>query len=63
MSIEMENPETLLEKSEAAGNLVQQMFLAHETKNTSHFKETHKKATALLFDLCSKLEEIEDTES
>lgn len=59
MSIEINNPKTLLEKVDAAANLVQQMYLAHMIKDESKFKEAHSKATELLFDATQMADEIE----
>lgn len=60
MSIEMENPKTLMEKIDAAANLVEQMSLAHTIKDESHFKKCHKEAGELLFDAINKL--VDDDE-
>ncbi len=59
MSIEMENPVTLMEKLDAASNLVEQMNLAHMIKDEETFKKAHKKASGLLFDSMRRLEELE----
>lgn len=50
MSIEMNNPKTLLEKVDAAANLVEQMQLAHMMKDERKFTEAKQKASSLLFD-------------
>lgn len=60
MSIEMGNPKTLLEKIDAASNLVEQMFLAHMMKDEAKFKEVHKKAGELLFDAVRMADEAEN---
>lgn len=59
MSIEMDNPQTLLEKADAAANLVEQMSLAFMMKDTNQFQECYSKASNLLFDLVTELDEIE----
>lgn len=59
MSIEMENPKTLLEKVDAAANWVQQMYLAHMIRDETKFKEAHSKATNLLSDATEMADEIE----
>lgn len=48
MSIEMENPKTLLEKVDAASNLVEQMYIAYKMKDEKTFEEAHQKAGELL---------------
>lgn len=60
MSIEMENPQTLLEKIDAAANLVQQMYLAHMIRDDVKFKEAHQQATRLLADATTMADEIEN---
>jgi len=57
MSIEMDNPKTLLEKVDAAANLVQQMYLAHMIKDEKKFKEAHQQATTLLSDAVEMIDE------
>lgn len=57
MSIEMDNPETVLEKIDAAANLVEQMYLAHMIRDEERFKESHKKAADLLFEAVQMLDE------
>lgn len=59
MSIEMENPKTLMEKIDAAANLVEQMNMAHMIKDEAHFKKCHQKAGQFLFDAMRKLEELD----
>jgi len=46
----MNNPKTLLEKVDAAANLVEQMQLAHMMKDERKFTEAKQKASSLLFD-------------
>lgn len=61
MSIEMENPKTLLEKVDAASNYVEQMMLAHMIKDEERFKQAHKEASGLLFDATRMIEETEES--
>jgi hypothetical protein len=56
MSIEIDNPKTTLEKADAAANLVEQMMLAHMIKDEAKFKEAHRKASSLLFDVVRDLD-------
>jgi len=56
MSIEMENPITPLEKADALGNLVQQMYLAHSMGDDHHFRKVHSKASSLCHDLTNMLD-------
>lgn len=58
MSIEMKNTKKVVEKIDAAANLVQQMNLAHMLRDEAHFKEAHKKASQFLFDALRQLEEM-----
>lgn len=57
MSTEMENPKTLLEKVDAASNLVGQMYLAHKIKDEKTFEEAHKKAGELLAEAIDLIDE------
>lgn len=59
MSIEMDNPKTLLEKIDAAANLVEQMHLSHMTRDEKHFQECHTRAASLLADAITMAEELE----
>jgi hypothetical protein len=59
MSIEMNNPKTLLEKVDAAANLVEQMYLAHMMKDDKTFDKAHKKAGTLLFEATQMIDEDE----
>lgn len=59
MSIEMENPKTVVEKIDAAANLVEQMNLAHMMKDEQMFREAWQKAGRLLFDALRMLEDEE----
>jgi hypothetical protein len=53
----MENPTTLLEKADAAANLVEQMYLSHKIHDERTFEEAHKKAGDLLRDVIDGLDE------
>jgi hypothetical protein len=57
MSIEMDNPKTLLEKVDAAANLVEQMYLSHKIHDDPHFEESHKRASDLLFEALNMIDE------
>ena len=57
MSIEMDNPKTKLEMADAISNLIEQMHMAHMMRDESRFKEAHKKAGKLAFELVQMLEE------
>jgi len=59
MSIEMENPETLLEKVDALTNLVEQMLLAHRMRDEQKFNEAHDKAAQIGFEVLEALQESE----
>jgi len=59
MSIEIDNPKTELEKSDALANLIEQMYLAHKTNNDNMFMIAYNKASSLAFDLTLMLEESE----
>lgn len=59
MSIEMENPETVLELVDAASNLVEQMSLAHMMSDENHFEKVHAQAAAFLFEARQKIQEEE----
>ncbi|HYF69107.1 MAG TPA: hypothetical protein VD884_13280 [Ohtaekwangia sp.] len=59
MSIEMENPQTIAEKIDAAANLVEQMYLSHMIRDEKKFRESHKQAGDLLF---AAMRQLEDTE-
>jgi hypothetical protein len=61
MSIEMKNPKTVLEKIDAAANLVEQMFLSHSIRDENHFRKCHQQAGKLLFDAMRQLEGEEDS--
>ena len=58
MSIEMENPKTVMQKIDAAANLVEQMKLAHTINDYSHFNKCHEKAGKFLFDAMRQLEKM-----
>ncbi len=57
MSIEMENPESVLEKADAASNWVAQMLLAHQVGDEDRFIKAHAEASCLLFDVTVELEQ------
>jgi hypothetical protein len=57
MSIEIENPTTLLEKVDAAANLVAQMRLAHMMHDEKQFNYAYQKASTLLADATSMIDE------
>jgi hypothetical protein len=56
MSINVTNPKTLLEKADAAANLIEQMFLAHMVKDEKQFREAHTKAGKLMFEVVREIE-------
>jgi len=56
----MENPATVMEKIDAAANLVEQMNMAHMIKDEAHFKKCHQKAGKFLFEAMRQLEEQEN---
>jgi len=57
MSIELENPVTPIEKSDAIGNFIEQMYLAYKTNNDKMFMRAYEKASRLSFDLTLMLED------
>jgi hypothetical protein len=57
MSINLKNPKTLLEKLDAAANLVEQMYLAHKVGDENRFKQAHDACSQLLFDAAQMAEE------
>lgn len=59
MSIEMDNPETLLEKVDALTNLVEQMLLAHRMRDEQRFNEAHDKAAQIGFEVIEALQKSE----
>jgi hypothetical protein len=59
MSINMKNPRTLLEKLDAAANLVAQMYLAHKVGDEKIFKQAHDTCSQLLFDAAQMADEQE----
>jgi hypothetical protein len=59
MSIEMQNPKTLVEKIDAAANYVAQMLLAHKTGNEQRLLDGHNKAQELLGDAICMAEDSE----
>ena len=56
MSIEIENPETTLEKVDAAANLVEQMSLAYRMQDSKHFDECLNKVRNLLAQATDELD-------
>lgn len=59
LGIEIENPQTPLEKADALTNLVEQMHLAHMVRDDAHFKRAHAEASRIGFELVRVLEENE----
>lgn len=57
MSIEMENPKTLMELADALANLTEQLAIAHSIKDEAHFIKTMVKARLFHQILLTKLEE------
>ncbi len=60
MSIEMDNPQTILEKIDTLTNLIEQMYLAHKAHNDSMFELAHKAAGNLGFELMRTIEENQE---
>jgi hypothetical protein len=59
MSIEIDNPKTVVEKIDATANLVEQMMLSHTIGDNEHFKKVHKKAGDFLFNAMRQLQDEE----
>lgn len=57
MSIEMDNPQTVIEKIDAASNLIEQMVIAHMVKDEQRFRSAHTRASELLLDALNEMEE------
>lgn len=57
MSIEMDNPKTVLEKVDAAHNYVEQIRLALMTGDRAHALKSVDKVSALLFEAKLKMED------
>ena len=57
MSIKMENPKTLLEKIDAASNLVEQMHIAYMMKDEKTFTDAHRRAGDLLLEAMGMIDE------
>lgn len=53
----MNDPKTIVEKIDAAANLVEQMQMAHMIHDTAHFIDCHRKASTLLFDALRQCED------
>ena len=60
MSIEMDNPKTLLEKIDAAANYVAQIRIASMIGDTAQIRIAVEKASKLLFDATQMAAEIEE---
>jgi ubiquinone biosynthesis protein COQ9 len=60
MSIEMDNPETPLEKADALSNLIEQMAIAHRISDEQMFKIAYDKAADLGFSLVQDLQSEEE---
>ena len=58
MSIEMDNPQTLVEKIDAAANYVAQIRIASMVGDKAHITSCVDKASKLLFDACLMAEEV-----
>lgn len=56
MSIEMDNPQTPLEKVDAAANYVEQMYLSSKIGDIKTFEVAHTKAASLLADVTDELD-------
>ena len=56
-SVEMENPKTVMEKIDAAHNLVEQIRIANIIRDFSHVEECVERASNLLFEATQMLEE------
>jgi len=59
MSIEMEDPKTVMEKVDAAANLVEQMHMAHRLGDETRFKYAHQRAGHLLLEAMEALEGLD----
>ena len=59
MSIELENPQTTLERVDAAANFVEQMYLSHKIGDESTFDKAHKRASELLAEATDELDALE----
>ena len=57
MSIAMDNPNTIEEKLDVIGNLIQQMYLAHTVHDEATFKAAHKRAGDLVWEVIETLKE------
>ena len=58
MSIDMNKTDTLYEKIDVIGNLVEQMMLMNSIGDRVNFAEAHKKASKLCFDAARQMEEM-----
>lgn len=57
MSIEIDHPQTLLEKVDAAANLVEQMYLAAMIGDKPHLQKTHSQVAKILSDVIDQIGE------
>jgi len=57
MSIEMDNPQTALEKADAITNLIQQMQIAHSIKDNVMFNNAFEKASSIGSELVEMLDQ------
>lgn len=56
MGINVTNPKTPLEKADAAANLLEQMFLAHQCGDAKRLRDAYNKAQRILADLVVDLD-------
>jgi len=57
MSIELNNPKSVLEKIDAAANFVAQMQLAYMVNDGQTFRNAFKRASELLFEAAQQIQE------
>ena len=60
MSINLENPKTLLGKVDAAANLVEQMGLAHQMHDNAHFSKVKQQTARLLSEATTMAEALNE---
>jgi hypothetical protein len=60
MSIEMENPVTILEKVDTLTNLVEQMLMAHRMRDEQRFNDLHERASKIGYELLTAMNEAQD---
>ncbi len=58
MSINTDNPQGMMEKMDAVGNMIEQMFLAHQIKDETKFREAHRKASQWVFEINMEIQEV-----